>query len=163
MDSYTSPRERDTLFSFLSFPCLLACTSGSEKLSSAVHGANITGLREHKSLFSLFIVLQLTGFTGLVIILFTASVSTLSKKRHPSWSNFIVTWIISCVSYRLVYHPSLKFPSVNCWFSFLAGAPITWQPEYSLCLTQAALIYTVPTLWLTSLLRAKLRSYQENL
>ncbi|KAE9393241.1 hypothetical protein BT96DRAFT_228795 [Gymnopus androsaceus JB14] len=104
-------------------------TFRSDESSSAVPEAGSMVPAEYKHLFTLFIVLQLFGLVGMIIILLTASVSSLVKKRHLSWSNFTATWIFSCTSYSL-----------------LVGAPITWQPEYALCLTQAALVYTVPTL-----------------
>ncbi|KAE9393236.1 hypothetical protein BT96DRAFT_228671 [Gymnopus androsaceus JB14] len=103
-------------------------TFRSDESSSAVPEADST-LTEYKHLFTLFIVLQLFSLVSMIIILLTASVSSLVKKRHLSWSNFTATWIFSCISYSL-----------------LVGAPITWQPKYALCLTQAALVYTVPTL-----------------
>jgi hypothetical protein len=80
-------------------------------------------------LFILFIVLQLMGFCGSIIILLTACVSPLVRRRHPIWFSFIVAWIISSVSYSL-----------------LVGTPTDWIPPYPTCLTQAVMIYTVPTL-----------------
>ncbi|KAF9078356.1 hypothetical protein BDP27DRAFT_1412357 [Rhodocollybia butyracea] len=85
--------------------------------------------KENSALFILFLVFQLTSLGGLLITIFTASLCPMVKKRHLSWSSFMFSWIISCVSYSL-----------------LAGESINWQPEFHLCLTQAVLIYTVPTL-----------------
>ncbi|KAJ3775575.1 hypothetical protein FB446DRAFT_387743 [Lentinula raphanica] len=86
------------------------------------------GSHSGKALFILFIVFQLIGLSGSILMLVTACVSK-RVHRHWCWMSFVFSWIISCVSY-----------------SFLAGASIDWQPEFPLCLTQAALIYTVPTL-----------------
>ncbi|KAJ4496235.1 hypothetical protein C8J55DRAFT_553960 [Lentinula edodes] len=97
--------------------------------SGSVDGNNNTAPSSSSALFILFIVFQLIGLVGSILILFTACISKIVRKRHWSWFSFVFSWIISCVSYSL-----------------LAGAPIDWQPEYPLCLTQAALIYTVPTL-----------------
>ncbi|GAW03823.1 hypothetical protein LENED_005575 [Lentinula edodes] len=97
--------------------------------SGSVDGNNNTAPSSSSALFILFIVFQLIGLVGSILILFTACISKLVRKRHWSWFSFVFSWIVSCVSYSL-----------------LAGAPIDWRPEYPLCLTQAALIYTVPTL-----------------
>ncbi|KAJ4466078.1 hypothetical protein C8R41DRAFT_77207 [Lentinula lateritia] len=97
--------------------------------SGSVDENNNTAPSAGSALFILFIVFQLIGLVGSILILFTACISKIVRKRHWSWFSFVFSWIVSCVSYSL-----------------LAGAPINWQPEYPLCLTQAALIYTVPTL-----------------
>ncbi|KAJ4490418.1 hypothetical protein J3R30DRAFT_3421562 [Lentinula aciculospora] len=88
-----------------------------------------TSSSSNKALFILFIVFQLIGLVGSILMLLTACISTMVRKRYWSWLSFVFSWVISCVSYSL-----------------LAGARIDWQPELPLCLTQAALIYTVPTL-----------------
>ncbi|KAJ3888374.1 hypothetical protein GG344DRAFT_79827 [Lentinula edodes] len=98
--------------------------------SGSVDGNDNTAPSSSSALFILFIVFQLIGLVGSILILFTACISKLFRKRHWSWFSFVFSWIVSCVSYSL-----------------LAGAPIDWRPEYPLCLTQAALIYTVPTLY----------------
>ncbi|KAJ3808590.1 hypothetical protein F5876DRAFT_78600 [Lentinula aff. lateritia] len=97
--------------------------------SGSVDGNNNTAPPASSAVFILFIVFQLIGLVGSILMLFTACISKIVRKRHWSWFSFVFSWIVSCVSYSL-----------------LAGAPIDWQPEYPLCLTQAALIYTVPTL-----------------
>ncbi|KAK0203954.1 hypothetical protein DFS33DRAFT_1432737 [Desarmillaria ectypa] len=82
---------------------------------------------ERRSLVA-FYVLQLTGFGGLLIILLTGIFSPTVAKRHICWLNFMVTWIISTISYSL-----------------LVGHSMEWEPPHGLCLTQAILIYSVPT------------------
>ncbi|KAJ7752459.1 hypothetical protein DFH07DRAFT_521897 [Mycena maculata] len=76
-----------------------------------------------------FYGLQLAGLLGAVIILLTAIIWRKAAKRHASWFNFMVTWIISCSSYL-----------------FLIGEPLDTTPNQTLCVFQAALIYSVPTL-----------------
>uniref|UniRef100_A0A0W0F9X0 Uncharacterized protein n=1 Tax=Moniliophthora roreri TaxID=221103 RepID=A0A0W0F9X0_MONRR len=80
-------------------------------------------------LLNLFLSLQLIALGGLLLILATITLSSGISKRHPIFINFIVTWIISCASYI-----------------FMVGHPIDWEPPYELCLIQASLIYTVPSL-----------------
>ncbi|KIK61433.1 hypothetical protein GYMLUDRAFT_582984 [Collybiopsis luxurians FD-317 M1] len=82
-----------------------------------------------QALYILFTVFQLAGLGGLIIIFITAWATSVVQKRHLCWSSFILSWIISSLSYSL-----------------LAGTSLDWQPGYSLCLAQAVLIYTVPTL-----------------
>ncbi|KAJ7637264.1 hypothetical protein DFH06DRAFT_653134 [Mycena polygramma] len=76
-----------------------------------------------------FYALELAGLVGGVVMLLTAVIWRKIARRHASWLNFIVTWIISCASYI-----------------FLIGEPLDWKPNHALCLIQAALIYSVPTL-----------------
>ncbi|KAF5350777.1 hypothetical protein D9758_010329 [Tetrapyrgos nigripes] len=75
----------------------------------------------------IFFAFQLFSLAGLSVILFTTAITRTWK--HPTWINFCVTWIISCISYSL-----------------LVGRPLSYVPPHQLCLAQAALIYTVPTL-----------------
>lgn len=75
----------------------------------------------------IFFALQLFSLAGISIILFTTAITRTWK--HPTWINFCVTWIISCISYSL-----------------LVGRPLSYVPPHQLCLAQAALIYTVPSL-----------------
>ncbi|KAG7446741.1 uncharacterized protein BT62DRAFT_931315 [Guyanagaster necrorhizus] len=76
-----------------------------------------------------FYVLQLAGFGGLLTILLTGIFSPTVAKRHVCWLNFIITWMASAISYSL-----------------LVGHSMDWEPPHGLCLTQAILIYSVPTL-----------------
>ncbi|KAK7046587.1 hypothetical protein R3P38DRAFT_3307865 [Favolaschia claudopus] len=76
-----------------------------------------------------FYGLELVGLVGAVFMLVTATVWRKIVRRHPSWFNFMVTWIISCSSYI-----------------FFMGQPKGREPNHNLCLIQAALIYSVPTL-----------------
>ncbi|KAJ7509444.1 hypothetical protein B0H11DRAFT_1249844 [Mycena galericulata] len=76
-----------------------------------------------------FYGLQLAGLSGAVVILLTALIWRKAARRHASWLNFMLTWIISCTSYL-----------------FLIGESLGAKPNHTLCLLQAALIYSVPTL-----------------
>ncbi|KAJ3971796.1 hypothetical protein EV361DRAFT_962316 [Lentinula raphanica] len=79
---------------------------------------------------SVFIGLQLAGAIGMSIIFFTALFSQ-QVKRLASWCMFCASWAISCLSYALL---------------FLAGQIHLSEPRKSICVTQAALMYSVPTL-----------------
>ncbi|KAJ7695343.1 hypothetical protein B0H17DRAFT_430733 [Mycena rosella] len=81
------------------------------------------------TLLHVFYGLQTAGLVGAVGMLFTALVWREAVRRHASWFNFMATWIISCCSYI-----------------FLIGMPPNQQPNHLLCLVQATLIYSVPTL-----------------
>ncbi|KAH7880327.1 uncharacterized protein C8R40DRAFT_1065401 [Lentinula edodes] len=105
--------------------------------SGSVDGNNNTAPSASSALFILFIVFQLIGLVGSILILFTACISKLVRKRHWSW--YVIMFYMTLeLEYCLL---TGQTPG-----SLLAGAPIDWRPEYPLCLTQAALIYTVPTL-----------------
>ncbi|KAF9071811.1 hypothetical protein BDP27DRAFT_1418631 [Rhodocollybia butyracea] len=90
----------------------------------------------------LFIALELSGAIGMSLILLTAMVSRV--KRLATWYSFCVSWIISCISYSLLY------------FSGEIGSP---EPRKSICITQASLIYSVPTLTASSTLALLIHSW----
>lgn len=75
-----------------------------------------------------FVALNLAGGVGLVLVLITAALSR-KVKRTPTWYSFCFSWIFYAVSYSLL---------------FLAGEQTNPTPPYSLCSTQAALIYALP-------------------
>jgi hypothetical protein len=83
------------------------------------------------TLYHLFISLQIIGAVGMSLILLSAFFST-TIKRCSTWYTFCASWIISCLSYS---------------FLFLAGGtnPL-YVPSPKLCATQAAFVYSVPTL-----------------
>jgi hypothetical protein len=55
---------------------------------------------EHNTtLLNLFFGLQIFGLGGVTLILFTGLFSRAIAKRHPTWNNFLLSWIISCTSY----------------------------------------------------------------
>ncbi|KAJ6493008.1 hypothetical protein C8R45DRAFT_1095530 [Mycena sanguinolenta] len=78
---------------------------------------------------NVFYGLQLAGLVGAILMLLTAIIWRKIVRRHASWFNFMITWIISCSSYIL-----------------LLGQPVGRTPNHDLCLSQAALIFSVPTL-----------------
>jgi len=55
--------------------------------------------------------------------------SSRSISRHPTWFSFIFSWILSTVSYTLLF-----------WGGKLAGP----EPEYSFCLIQGTMVYAAP-------------------
>ncbi|KAJ7028006.1 hypothetical protein C8F04DRAFT_1120737 [Mycena alexandri] len=78
---------------------------------------------------NVFYGLQMAGLVGAIILLLTAVIWHKIARRHASWLNFMITWIISCSSYL-----------------FLMREPLGRQPDHNLCLFQAALTYSVPSL-----------------
>ncbi|KIY66219.1 hypothetical protein CYLTODRAFT_491641 [Cylindrobasidium torrendii FP15055 ss-10] len=76
-----------------------------------------------------FFALQLTGFISLALIVFTVFASSDVAKRNICWVNFMCAWLFSAVSYSL-----------------LVGQSIDWVPPHGLCMTQAVLVYTLPSL-----------------
>ncbi|KAJ3753511.1 hypothetical protein EV360DRAFT_87710 [Lentinula raphanica] len=92
---------------------------------------------------SVFIGLQLAGAIGMSIIFFTALFSQ-QVKRLASWYMFCASWAISCLSYALL---------------FFAGQIHLSEPRKSICVTQAALMYSVPTLTASSTLTLLIHSW----
>ncbi|THU75972.1 hypothetical protein K435DRAFT_201315 [Dendrothele bispora CBS 962.96] len=83
------------------------------------------------SIVHTFIALQLAGGIGMALILITTLFSS-SAKRNGTWHSFCISWIVSALSYCLL---------------FFAGQQTVYDketPSYGLCLTQAALIYSTP-------------------
>ncbi|KAJ7151234.1 hypothetical protein C8R46DRAFT_495637 [Mycena filopes] len=76
-----------------------------------------------------FYGLQTAGLVGAIVMLLTAMIWRNIARRHASWLNFMITWIISCSSYL-----------------FLMREPMGRQPDHTACLIQAALIFSVPIL-----------------
>jgi len=79
-------------------------------------------------LVNAFIGLQLAGGLGFSIIVFTA-LGSRHVKRNSTWYTFCLAWILSCVSYTLI---------------FLVGQQDS--PAFGVCVTQAAAIYSAPAL-----------------
>jgi hypothetical protein len=77
-----------------------------------------------------FVALNFVGGIGLFVVTLTAIFSP-KVRRLPTWYNFCVSWILSCISYTL-----LTF----------AGQQTTSSPSHSLCFAQSVLIYAVPPL-----------------
>lgn len=103
----------------------------------------------------IFIALQFSGGIGMLLLLVTALVSRtqffrLSTnnctgngpiKRSRTWYSFCISWMISSFSYCLLFFAMKQFNPNQ-------------KPSYGLCLTQAALVYSSPPLWVFSELEA---------
>lgn len=87
---------------------------------------------EHNSLqlINVFISFNLFGFFGTILMLLTVCFSR-AAPRHPTWFSFAFSWIISTLSYSLL---------------FLAGRLTGPEPEYGLCLIQSIMVYSAPPL-----------------
>jgi hypothetical protein len=81
--------------------------------------------------FIAFLALQMFGLCGGILLLITALLSS-SVGRHATWFSFMFSWVISAGSYCLLL------------FSGHAYEP---NPPHAICLTQAALVYAVPPLY----------------
>ncbi|KAF9254036.1 hypothetical protein L218DRAFT_968491 [Marasmius fiardii PR-910] len=79
------------------------------------------------ALVNLFLALQFVGLFGSILILTCAFIS--SVKRFGSWYSFMTSWIISSLSYTLL---------------FLGGQQHAPKPALGLCMAQASLIYAAP-------------------
>ncbi|KAJ4468708.1 hypothetical protein J3R30DRAFT_3553498 [Lentinula aciculospora] len=97
----------------------------------------------NRTIISTFIGLELSGAIGMVIILFTAIFSH-KVKRLATWYTFCASWTISCLSYSLL---------------FFTGEIHLPEPRKSICVAQAALIYSVPTLTASSTLTLLVHSW----
>jgi len=76
-----------------------------------------------------FITVGMLGWIGCLILLLTV---VLSRKiqRHATWINLCLAWTLSGISFSLLF----------------IGRQLKDDPNHSLCLTQAALIYASPLL-----------------
>jgi len=83
----------------------------------------------NSTLITAFITLQMFGWMGSSIVLLCV-VCSRKIQRHATWINLCVTWILSGVSYSLLF----------------LGHQLKDPPYHPLCLTQAALIYASPPL-----------------
>lgn len=73
-------------------------------------------------------MLNLVGGLGMVLMLITAAMSA-KVKRLPTWYSFCVSWVISTVSYSLL---------------FISAEQFTGTPLFYVCYVQASLIYSLP-------------------
>jgi len=80
------------------------------------------------ALIKVFISFQLFGLFGTILMLVTA-LCPRSKPRQSTWYSFTISWIISTVSYTLLF-----------WGGALTGP----EPPYTLCLIQGILVYSAP-------------------
>jgi len=82
-------------------------------------------------LLKLFISLQLFGLFGILIMLVTVIFSR-STPRHAAWYSFAFSWIISTISYSLLF-----------WSGRLTSPDLL---PYNLCLIQSMMVYSAPPL-----------------
>ncbi|KAJ7499476.1 hypothetical protein FB451DRAFT_39763 [Mycena latifolia] len=79
-------------------------------------------------LVNAFLGLQLAGGLGFSLIVLTA-LGSRNVKRNSTWYTFCLAWILSSISYTII---------------FLVGQQDS--PQFGLCATQAAAIYSAPAL-----------------
>ncbi|KAE9397760.1 hypothetical protein BT96DRAFT_921220 [Gymnopus androsaceus JB14] len=96
-----------------------------------------------KTIIFLFVALELSGAFGMMLILFSAILSQ-QVKRLATWYTFCLSWTISCLSYLLL---------------FFSGEIHSPEPPKAICITQAALIYSVPTLTASTTLSLLIHSW----
>lgn len=94
-------------------------------------GLTVPEKTSYDRMITAFVALQLTGAVGLLLIIATATIGR-GVVRYSTWYSFCVSWIISCLSYSLL---------------FLAGQQSARPPPFGLCVTQSALIYFAPVLY----------------
>ncbi|KAF7330894.1 hypothetical protein MVEN_02428900 [Mycena venus] len=87
-----------------------------------------TGSHVDPQLVNAFFGMQLGGEFGMFVIFLTALASP-HVKRNSTWYTFCFAWILSCISYTLI---------------FLIGQQNS--PTFGACVTQAAGIYSAPIL-----------------
>ncbi|KIK70039.1 hypothetical protein GYMLUDRAFT_34478 [Collybiopsis luxurians FD-317 M1] len=87
-----------------------------------------------------FLVLQLIGLFGSIITILSARFSS-PIKRHPTWYNFIGSWIISSISYTLLLFAGNIDLSGN-----------NQNVPFGLCVVQSAAIYAAPPFTATATL-----------
>lgn len=121
--------------------CALECSSAaySAMLKEAVHNFVVVPSGQYKldkdsspALINVFIAFQLFGLLGALIMLFTTALFRSQAPRHAAWYSFILSWIISCLSYTLLF-----------WAGHLAPQdPV----PYTLCFIQGIFIHAAPPL-----------------
>jgi len=87
-------------------------------------------LAADENLVVLFVVLQTIGFLGSSVVLATALLGK-SVKRDGTWINFAVSWVVSPLTYLIL---------------FITGQQFQTTPIWAVCMTQAALVYASPVL-----------------
>lgn len=81
----------------------------------------------------LFIAFQLIGLFGAFLMVLTVVCSPkLKARRHATWFNFMLSWMISATSYTLL---------------FMAGQLEARIPEFGVCFAQAVLVYAAAPLY----------------
>lgn len=75
-----------------------------------------------------YLTLNLIGGVGMLVMLITAAASP-KVHRLPTWYSFCIAWLLSSLSYTLL---------------FISEQQFTPQPIFSACFIQAALIYSMP-------------------
>lgn len=75
-----------------------------------------------------YLTLNLIGGVGMLVMLITAAASP-KVHRLPTWYSFCIAWLLSSLSYTLL---------------FISEQQFTPQPIFSVCFIQAALIYSMP-------------------
>ncbi|KAJ8494866.1 hypothetical protein ONZ45_g9474 [Pleurotus djamor] len=80
----------------------------------------------------LFNVIQFLGLFLLAVIVITARLSR-SIRRTSAWYNFLLTWMLSCISYL-----------------FIVGYQLDTPPSFGVCLFQSMLVYAAPVVTVTA-------------
>ncbi|KAJ3873518.1 hypothetical protein F5051DRAFT_419054 [Lentinula edodes] len=96
---------------------LLANVEPSSEVAKQFHAETTT-----------FVALQLSGLVGSIITLVAASFS--SVPRQATWYNFLISWIVYCASYLLL---------------FFAGHAYDEDPGISLCIAQSTFTRSAPS------------------
>ncbi|KAJ8701446.1 hypothetical protein PTI98_000227 [Pleurotus ostreatus] len=91
----------------------------------ASHAPNI-------ALIAVFDFTQIFGFSLLAIVLLSARLAK-TVHRSPAWFNFLLTWVLYCISYLITL-----------------GQQTGEEPHFSICLFQAMLIYAAPAVTVTA-------------
>ncbi|KAJ8509090.1 hypothetical protein ONZ45_g8715 [Pleurotus djamor] len=87
-----------------------------------------SGHHPNVPLIAIFDLTQILGYLLLMAIVLTAWLSK-SIRRSPAWYNFLITWMISCVSYLVTL-----------------GQQTGSHPHFGICLLQSMLIYAAPAI-----------------
>ena len=92
-----------------------------------------------QSIIRAFATLELMGAAGMTLIFATALLSP-QVKRCSTWYTFCVSWIVSCLSYSLLFFRN-HFKLNGSLLDSDGGVE-------GVCVAQAALVYSVPTLYI---------------
>lgn len=90
-----------------------------------------SSIEEYRRNITIFIAFQLIAASGLTLTVLTAALNR-SVRRMSTWYSFIISWIISSVSYAFLTLGGVKQDRGE-----------EYVPPFALCLVQSALVYGV--------------------
>lgn len=119
--------------------------------TSNLQSATTTSLSADQTrLLWAFFALHVIGGHFFMPLLLILSLLKRNLSRNYVFHNFCITWIIYSITFCLLYvifFQTLIYLWANRPFSLYAGQQVGPKPTWNICRTQAALVYSVPILY----------------